>query len=57
MKRIDIDCCNKCCHFDNLYWSYNERCRKLNREITRGPDIDYETNHPIPDDCPLPESD
>lgn len=52
-KRIlIIDNCNDCPYFSNYYYSYEEKCTKLDREIP----IDKETwnsLYPIPEDCPL----
>jgi len=53
MNRVTIiSRCDHCPHFDNLYYSYNETCKLLNRKINQ------RINHPhskydIPDDCPL----
>lgn len=46
-----IDKCDDCCFFDNEYYSYEEKCIKLNnRKIER-----IDRGFQIPDDCPLQE--
>lgn len=48
-KKLIIETCDDCCHFDYYYYSYNERCEKLNRVIKQ----DENYNFAIPEDCPL----
>jgi hypothetical protein len=51
---LTIDNCNDCPYFDNYYFSYNEKCRKLDRVIPRSEsDSAFDKAYPIPDDCPL----
>lgn len=57
MKRLEIDGCEKCHHFDNQYYGYNEKCRRLDRVIKKKSDLVMEDNYPIPADCPLPDVD
>lgn len=54
-KLLVIDNCNDCPHFDNSYWGYEEKCKKLKRKI---PWImrSERSVFPIPDDCPLPNA-
>ena len=44
-----ISFCDECPHFDNVYYGYDETCKKLNRKIVKNGDYRYD----IPDDCPL----
>ncbi len=48
-RKLTICKCDECSYFDNEYFGYNEKCRKLNK-IIQGKSTN---NHPIPDDCPL----
>ena len=53
-KLLVIDNCDDCPHFDNSYWGYEEKCKKLKKQIQ----MKYESGggvFPIPDDCPLPD--
>lgn len=56
-KRIVIiDNCNDCPYFSNYYFSYEEKCRKLDRVISRKPSSEgslFSKMYPIPEDCPL----
>jgi hypothetical protein len=47
--RLTITSCDDCPNFDYIYWSFNEVCELLDREI-KCSDIG---SWPIPDDCPL----
>ena len=50
MKKIlIISHCNECHHFDDEYYTYNEKCSILNRIIKADNNLQY----PIPEDCPL----
>lgn len=51
---IEVNSCDGCPHFDNEYYSYNERCVLLNRCVRFDTEQD---SHPIPDDCPLSNAD
>jgi hypothetical protein len=51
-KVLIITRCDDCCFFDNEYYGYNEKCRRLDRKIT-SLNGDYE----IPTDCPLDDLD
>lgn len=48
VTRVEIR--DGCPHFENQYFTYLEQCRKLGTKIPK----DSEFQHPIPDDCPLP---
>ena len=50
-KIISIEFCDKCPHFDNHYYSFNQTCNLLSRKIE-----EQNNNYDfiIPDDCPLP---
>lgn len=48
-KKLIINSCDDCCHFDNFYYDYNEECMLLKRVI----DQDKNNNFAIPEDCPL----
>jgi len=52
IKIVEITSCDECPNFDDTYYSYNEKCKLLNRVIKRASDT-YSTYHPIPEDCPL----
>lgn len=53
-----IDHCDDCKYFDNEYYSYEEKCRLLERVI-QGKEVEREGEcnpgeiFPIPEDCPL----
>lgn len=47
---IYFENCDKCPHFDDEYYDYAHRCKKLQRVIT---EQDAWHNYVIPDDCPL----
>ena len=51
---IEVNSCDGCPHFDNEYYSYNERCVLLNRCIRFDSEQDC---YPIPDDCTLSNAD
>lgn len=51
MNRIvEISLCDECPFFDNQYYTFNEKCKKLKRMIEVG---ENHYSFPIPDDCPL----
>lgn len=50
MKKLVINDCKQCPHFDNEYWGYNEVCMLLDRKI---PSTKGANDHEIPEDCPL----
>ena len=50
-RLLTIDNCNDCPHFSNYYYSYEEKCTKLDRVIIR--DAETWRVYPIPEDCPL----
>lgn len=48
---VRVGFCDECPHFDNSYYQFAAECPKLgSRRIPSN--VDYQ--HPIPDDCPLP---
>lgn len=52
-RLVVISRCDECPYFDNVYWGYNERCRKLDRKIDS---LEGQFDvHEIPEDCPLPK--
>lgn len=51
IKIVEIDCCDKCPHFDDVYYTYNEKCTLL-RRVIKQVNVLFSI-HPIPDDCPL----
>jgi hypothetical protein len=51
---VNVRFCDDCPHFDDVYFSYEERCKLLKRKIAR--DIGR-LEHKIPKDCPLPNWD
>ena len=53
-KVLIISRCNDCCHFDDHYYSYNERCTQLDRVIKRDSCMSMDTE--IPMDCPLKDA-
>lgn len=53
IKIAEITSCDKCPNFDDFYYSYNEKCKLLNRVILKAGDTVLSTYHPIPEDCPL----
>jgi len=49
-KIVKILSCDDCPYFDNEYYSYNEKCKKLNKVVDKR---DEDGNRIIPEDCPL----
>jgi hypothetical protein len=52
-KKLVIETCDQCPHFDNEYWGYEQACTILDRLI---PDV-KDMPRPIPVDCPLEDAD
>lgn len=45
-KKLIIDCCADCPHFDNEYYDYRATCEKLNK-------VNNEYSFKVLEDCPL----
>jgi hypothetical protein len=52
-KVVDVTECGECKHFDDVYWTNNQWCELLDREI---PWDGASDSNPIPKDCPLPDA-
>lgn len=52
-RKLIIDFCDQCLHFDNHYCSYNKECKLLKRKMIQTENWTEVNLYAIPEDCPL----
>lgn len=55
MRKLVIQYCDDCPHFDNQYYGYNEKCKLLDKVIPSDNYKEEECRYvrDIPEECPL----
>jgi len=56
-RKLIIEGCQDCPHFNDEYYDYAHECTKLNDRTIYVDKSKRVFTYPIPDDCPLEEAD